>query len=367
MAKNKNQHYVPQFYLRNFSSTGRSLNLLNISTGKIIVGDSIKNQCSEDYFYGRTILIEKAFGEIETNTGRMLKRVINDNYIPLAKTQDHTILQLFIVTLHSRTKYKLEEMNEMVDRIGKSVLELHPDVEKNLLDKLKIQLDFPLHYSILNSLTRYHLIQDLQMHIFINKSSDNFITSDHPIVLYNKWAEDIKDFGAVGLASKGLLIFLPLNPRKLLLLYDSNVYKIGNRKDVVTTINNSEEIKNINLLQWLKCQDNIYFFSENEQDKIKNNAKVNIILRQQSKTSFTERKGPNGSKIIGGFSSKLKMKLNVNSIKIRKQSKQIKINEKIHAIRNPKLLDLVNEFGDLVRARKYSATEWNKFLEDKIM
>lgn len=363
MSKTKNQHYVPQFYLRNFSSNSKSINFLNLSTGRIVLGDSIKNQCSEDYFYGKTIPIEKAFGEIETNSGALLKKMIKDNYIPSAKTQEHSILQLFIVTLHSRTKYKADEM---VDKMGKSVLELHPDVDKNLLDKVEIKMDFPLHYPILNSFTRYHLVQDLSIHLFANESRNNFITSDQPVILYNKWAEDIKDYGAVGLASKGLLIFLPLSPGKLLLLYDSSVYKIGNKKDSVTILNVSKEVDNINLMQWLKCLDNIYFISEDEQNKIKNDAQVNIRLRKQSKINFKERSGPNGSKIFGGYSSKLKMKLNVNSIKVRKQLKQYKTDEKILAIRNPKLLDLVNEFGEQIKTKRYDATDWNKFLEDKV-
>jgi len=366
MSINKNQHYVPQFYLRNFSYNGKSLNLLNLSSGRIIIGDSIKNQCAEDYFYGKNLLIEMAFSEIETSTGMLLKKIINDNYIPTAKTQEHSILQLFLVTLFSRTKYKAEEVNEMVDKIGKSVLELHPDVDKKFLDKVEIRLNFPLHYPILNSFTRYHLIQDLGVHLFINESKNNFITSDHPVVLYNKWEEDIKDYGSVGLASKGLLIFLPLSPQKLLLLYDSSIYKIGNKKDIVTTLNNPDEIDNINLLQWLKCHDNIYFFSEKDQDKIKNSALVNIRLRQQSKTKFIERNGPNGSKLFGGFSPKLKMELKISAIKIRKPMRQIPTNEKVLAIRNQGLFDLVNEFDELISAKRYKSTDWNKFIEDKV-
>jgi hypothetical protein len=289
MSKTKNQHYVPRFYLRNFSSNGKSLNFINLSTGKIVIGDSIKNQCSADYFYGKTIPIEKAFSEIETSSGVLLNKIINKNYIPSARSQAHSILQLFIVTLHSRTKYKFEEMNEIVDKIGKSVLELHPDVDKTLLDKVEIKLDFPLHYSILHSLTRYPLAQDLSIHLFTNESSNNFITSDHPVIYYNKWTEDIKDYGSVGLASKGLLIFLPLSHKKLLLLYDRSVYKIGNKKDSVSILNDAGEVDNINLLQWLKCNNNIYFYSIDEQMKAKSDYHLNIRLRQQSKVKYQER------------------------------------------------------------------------------
>lgn len=366
MPKTKNQHYVPRFYLKNFSSNGKSLNFIHLQNGKIVIGDSIKNQCSEDYFYGNTIPIEKAFGEIETSSSVLIKKIINENYVRLAKTQEHSLLQLFVVTLHSRTKYKSEELNEIADKMAKSLLELHPDVDKNLLDKVEIKLDFPLHYPILTSLTRYHLAQDLLIHLFINESKSNFITSDHPVIYYNKWTEEIKDYGSVGLASKGLLIFLPLSPKKLLLLYDGSVYKIGNKRDSVSTLNDTKEVDNINLLQWLKCNNNIYFYSIDEQMKIKRDYDLNIRLRQQSKVKHQEIKNADGSKIFGAYSSKLKMSLKINTIKIRKQAKQYQTNEKISAIRNPKLLELVNEFCEHIKTKKYSSLEWNKFLEDKV-
>jgi hypothetical protein len=366
MSKSKNQHYVPQFYLRNFSANRKSINLFNLSTGRIVIGDSIKNQCSEDYFYGKTIPIEKAFSEIETSAGSLIKKIINENYIPPLKTQDHSILQVFIVSLHSRTKYKADEINEMADRMGKSFLELHPDVDKQELDKFEIKLDFPLGYSIVNAFTKYHLIQDLSIHLLLNKSTNNFITSDQPVILYNKWAEDLKEYGSVGLASKGLMIFLPLSSRKLLILYDKGVYKIGNKKDLVSILNDDKEIDNINLMQWLRCRDNIYFTYPEDKEKILSNAKANIPLRQQSKMTFKESVGSNGSKIFGGYSTKLRMNLKINSIRVKKHSRKNTVEDKILAIRNPKLFELAREFSDLVKSGHYSSLDWNKFLEDKV-
>ena len=146
---------------------------------------------------------------------------------------------------------------------------------------------------------------------------------------YNKWTEDIKNYGSVGLASKGLLIFLPLSPKKLLLLYDKSVYKVGSKKGSMSILRDPKEIDNINLMQWLKCHDNIYFYHKDEQIKIKSNSQVNIRLRQQSKVKLQERQNLDGSKVIGVYSSKLKMKLNISSIKIRKQAKQFKTNERM--------------------------------------
>ena len=134
----------------------------------------------------------------------------------------------------------------------------------------------------------------------------------------------------------------------------------------MTILNDEQEIDNINLLQWLKCRDNVYFSSSDDQEKIKNDAKVNIRLRQPSKMVFRENIGLNGSKIIGGYSSKLKMKLKINSIKVRKHSRKYTAENIILVVRNPKLLELVREFSDLVKSKKYGSMNWNKFLEDKV-
>jgi hypothetical protein len=364
MSKKKNQHYVPQFYLRNFSKDEKSLNLFNISNKKNIIGDSIRNQCSDDYFYGKDEIIENTFQNIEDVSGELIRKIILEKYIPQLKSQDHTILQLFIVTLHSRTKFKYEELDEIIDKMGKSTLEMYPDVDKKLLSKVVVKFDYPLQFSLLNAFSSYHLAQDLRIHLLVNGSNIDFITSDHPVVYYNKWAENIKNFGAIGLASKGLLILLPLSPKILLLLYDPAIYKIGNIKDSISYINKNEDIDNINLLQWLSSNDNIYYYNESDFSKISIDSEKNIPLRNREKVMIQERDDSKSGKLIGFHSHKLKMKLNVSVIKLRKQAKRIDEGDRILKIRNPLLLTAVREFRKHVDARKYAITEWNEFIKE---
>ena len=321
MSEKKNQHYVPKFYLRNFSSNGKSLNIFNISNRKIIIGDSIKNQCSDDYFYGKDGIIENTFQNIESVSCELLKKIITEQYVPKLKSQEHTILQLFIVTLYSRTKFKYDELNEIINKIGKSTLEMYPDVDKDLLSKVVVKYDYPLQFPLLNAFSSYHLAQDLKINLLINRSNTSFITSDHPVVYYNKLAENIRNYGTVGLASKGLLIFLPLSPEVLLLLYDASIYKIGNKKDLVNYLDKKEDVENINLLQWLSSYDNIYFFNDSESPKILADSIKIMPMRNNDKVKIQERGSSQKGKLMGFHSNKLKMKLNVSAIKLRKQAK----------------------------------------------
>jgi Protein of unknown function (DUF4238) len=51
LADNKNQHFVPQFYLRNFSTDEekQSIGLFNFARSTAVGNASIRNQCSRDY------------------------------------------------------------------------------------------------------------------------------------------------------------------------------------------------------------------------------------------------------------------------------------------------------------------------------
>lgn len=67
MASNKNQHYVPQCYLRQFAAgnSASAINLFNIDREKFINCAPLKNQCSKSYFYGDDLELEKALQPIE--------------------------------------------------------------------------------------------------------------------------------------------------------------------------------------------------------------------------------------------------------------------------------------------------------------
>jgi len=60
-----NHHFVPQFYLRNFSENGGSICLVNIEKMIEVEQASIKNQCYRRKFYGSDNKLEDAFAQFE--------------------------------------------------------------------------------------------------------------------------------------------------------------------------------------------------------------------------------------------------------------------------------------------------------------
>ena len=80
MPEYKNQHYVPQFQFRQFSNDGKGIFIYNLKTKQKIWG-SIKNQCSEDYFYSKNGKVETIFSELESMTLEILKKIMADHIV----------------------------------------------------------------------------------------------------------------------------------------------------------------------------------------------------------------------------------------------------------------------------------------------
>src|SRR5260221_12562315 len=96
-------HFVPQFYLRNFSADGRGVNLFNFKRSRAVVGASIKHQCSKHNFYGFAPDLEKALGELEGATADVVRNIRASRTLPVPGSDDWQTLLTFIVFQKLRT------------------------------------------------------------------------------------------------------------------------------------------------------------------------------------------------------------------------------------------------------------------------
>jgi hypothetical protein len=110
------------------------------------------------------------------------------------------------------------------------------------------------------------LISDLKSILLINSTDQNFIFSDKPIIIYNKYFCDKRQYLINGFASPGLQIFCPLNSKVMLVLYDDKFYNFGDRSTDKILIDKGSDIDSLNSLQFLNCYENI-FFSDSDQGK----------------------------------------------------------------------------------------------------
>jgi hypothetical protein len=259
MPANKKHHYVPKFYLKNFSPNNLSINIYNITRDKTITHANLKNQCYKDYFYGKNDKVEKVLGGIEGVAAEIFKEIIKDKSPPRPFTIEHMRLILFVLIQHSRTTYAVDVMNEMTDKFAKKLLSTNDSFNQEDIDKIKITVTEPGIFSIATATSGLHIILDLHCKILIAKEGTEFITSDNPAILYNQLFEKMPYMSAIGLACKGLQIFLPISPTLLIYYYDAACYKAGDRRSSAVHITEQRDMDNLNLLQFVNASENIYF------------------------------------------------------------------------------------------------------------
>lgn len=183
MSDKKNQHYVPQFCLRKFASDSNKLiNLYNLDSKKIIRNANIKHQACKDYFYGQDISIENALSHFEETTSKIFNKILQENKLPPKTTEDYSRLLIFISVQYNRTKFARDNMININDKtisiLGKDFERISTLSKENWIhEKLPIAIICIIY------------LLDLKMKLILNKTEDEFIYSDNPVVLYNQFLE----------------------------------------------------------------------------------------------------------------------------------------------------------------------------------
>lgn len=251
MASNKNQHFVPRCYLREFtlSSENKAINVYNIDTKKCIPKAPVKNQCSRDYFYGKDEKLESAIQFIEGAYASTLRDIING---PRHLSEHQKIvLKRFWLLQYLRTEAASRRSVEM---------------NKGLTEVVGVQgegFSLGIKEAVLMAMKTYagsmNVIDDLKICLIYNKTNFPFVTSDDPAVLSNKWhLNDWRTrFRSFGLRTCGDLLFLPLTPKIICVAYDGDVYSISHNNGWAS-ISHINDVKAFNEHQFLNCRANIF-------------------------------------------------------------------------------------------------------------
>ena len=287
MPKNRRQHFVPKFYLRRYSKDGRSINIWNLRRQLKIVNANLKNQCYGVYFYGKKSIVEKALSLVEANTAQVLRSIGDTSRPPLPGSPEHQFLVLYILMQHARTLHMADELNAMTDNLAKHLVRGTKEFEGIDLSRFRIGLGEPARDALSIATSCYPLLFDLAYKVIVNRTDAEFVTSDNPVVFYNQLLSFRKDGSNTGFATKGLKIFLPVDPNHIILLYDDNVYKVGNNKNNVVYADRRREADQLNMLQICSASENIYF--RDEALDVENLNKMAEDFRTEKKFRFPGR------------------------------------------------------------------------------
>ena len=347
MPKRKKQHFVPRFYLKLFSNNNKSIGIYNIKRRKYIPSGSIKNQAYLDYFYGKDGNIEELLALIENEASQLLSKICAERWLPEYGSDEHFNLLTFVLFLHSRTEYIGTQMNEMIDKLSKRILIEQPEF-KSEIDNFEIKLNKAANFVLGVVALMVPLGKDLKYKLLLNKTTDFFVTSDHPVVKYNQFLESKEaPWGITGLQSKGLQIFLPIKPELILLLYDSNIYKVGNKKRKVVRIDKRDDVKSLNILQFINAHNNIYFNNQVREEYISELNKESEKYQRESKTNVKKYYSTRGKDfLLHIYDEDIRMNFELSIITFTKLAKKYKLGNRVEHIRKP---ELTKKYINLIR------------------
>jgi hypothetical protein len=364
------QHYIPIFYLKNFSyeQKGIQLSMFNKPSDKYIESASLESQASEKFMYGSDGKIETDLANLESETALVFTSMIKQNDHPKYSSNEHYLILSFTVALAGRTMQSADELNDMATKFARKIAEKHPQL-KNHAKNVHAHYKLPAVTNLGMTLEIVPLTLDLAFKLIINKSTNQFITSDNPVVLYNQFFENKNCLDQTGFASKGLQIFLPISPTHLLVFFDRDVYKVGGICHKPIVINNSSDINNLNCLQIINSRENIYFNENINENYVRNLYIKSVNHLSASRVLLKEYPGATDEKgirssLLRVSRKSIKCNLQLTFVSLTKKAKKFKLGNMAVYVRNEGIVIEHHKFLSLVKEGLYQSNEFFQYLRD---
>lgn len=364
MDKPKNdkrrQHYVPKFYLRNFSENKKSVGLYLFDASKIIEHGSIEDVLWKEYFYGKDAVVENKLAEYEGKWNNIVSAIIETEKLPDDK-RESVLLRYFILISSARTLRRGNEANKDYTDLLTKVLEaeepaLYEKVMGGGEDGLAVKINYPALAFINAARQCIPLVIDLKMNLLINRSAIDYVTSDNPTVFYNQLYQAKNLSRGFGWGEYGIQFIIPISPKIAICMYDSEVYTMKEK-----IIKSSSKVKKLNEL-FLNNSDKliIFMYGGDDAEKAKKLSYVNSLVKSRIHSSIQEADSDvikfSNKQIIGRYdlSDIFEIKQKYMKMSISDHSEE-EINEKLGA-----------EIAKLVESlQAMTEDEWQTLLKNK--
>jgi hypothetical protein len=250
------------------------INLFNIDRRKPIENVPVKHQCSGNYFYGQDERLERAIKHVEDGYAQVVSWILQPGF----SLEDgyRLVLRKFVLLQYMRTEAaslrSVEMQDGMREAVGTPVEGFRPTIKEAVLMAMHIYAE------------KMYAIDDLKLCLIRNRTDIPFVTSDDPAVMTNRWyLEDRRNLGrSPGLGSAGAVMFLPLSPRVLCLIYDGDVYSVAHTNGWVN-VKRESDIRTFNQHQYMNCNANIYFGEWNDRQRIQADFEAVSSLRPSAR------------------------------------------------------------------------------------
>ncbi|MGG4094327.1 DUF4238 domain-containing protein [Paenibacillus lautus] len=258
-------HYVPQFYLRNFSSDKKSVGIYNLKHGRYVKAASIKKQACKDFLYGEDNQIEDLFMEIENSASRLIRSIKELQKVPPIESEDYHLLIVFMLLSEARNLKSADSFNNLIDIQMKTIMRMKMDhgedfgFPPDFLEKTSLSASIPNLMPIQSTIESYPVLLDLKCCLVVNKTDRQFITSDNPLVRYNlmyiKRRYYLRGFG---LGNMGIQLFYPISPELCICIYDDVLYDCVLENGNIV-IRKARYIDEMNKLFYLNSYQTLFF------------------------------------------------------------------------------------------------------------
>lgn len=253
--KNKRQHYVPQFYLREFSCDIKKKKIwVHNKNNNKSKRDQIREVGQENFFYELPEEFINSYNH--TTTKNVDKYIVETQMMGKIDKDGVDFLRPFLRDIHSRgfdkvvsaeekeKLYNLMAYQYLRTKKARSAISLLQNTQKlkdSYINTLYLHTILKDNQKIVRQAVQYFFNMDLV--IFINKTSKPLITSDHPVV------------------QSKVFYYYPLTPFVLIALFDKgyrgkyNSSSIANR---VSTISEEYIVSYCNSFQYNQCVENVF-------------------------------------------------------------------------------------------------------------
>jgi hypothetical protein len=274
MSEAKTEHYVPKSYLKRFARDGKSIFTFDKFAQRVF-RTSIENVACENYFYDfpkeeaaragiDPQIVEKELSKIEggfSNTVDAILKSAEASQGRMIQDDQKLAMAYFITAQQLRTRETRNLFTEMRQRFGEALLSKMPDVspDEYQIDEYQIEVNetevslsqsgFLFHPEILN--LHLSILCDHIWFVGINDTEHPFYTSDNPVVRRGH-------YGEAGLASRGIEIAFPLNPKYVLVLCEKTAFAHYASLDCMGMALNSDNITYYNYLQVAECHRQVF-------------------------------------------------------------------------------------------------------------
>lgn len=258
MPPYKNQHYVPESYLKAWA-TDTSVSIYHLEQEREFPSQNISDICSRSYFNSEEVYIEPVLGKLEGAHAKAFNALRDGTLLRSLSIGERRLLLSFVFTQRQRTRLMRDEIRDSAEEyfrenIRKDVAAAGYDpTEYTDLEDVSFEqtVQNVHHFMMLHGILAPIGNHDLACAVLENETGIDFITSEAPVIFANPRFKEERDMTYVGMANGGLQVYCPLSPRLCLLFYDPEVYLVKTDRSWHASLTEPADVRELNLLQML--------------------------------------------------------------------------------------------------------------------